>query len=106
MFDFKMHVCLELTQVPVRQRIIVIILVLVDVLPFLALPAFVLQSDSAGLVETGLDVLLTIWNRFILFNITLQDNIEKVECREEKVRRLYKEWQSHLRNNCHTCTEC
>lgn len=95
MFRFKMHVCLELTQVPVRQGIVVIILVVVDVLPFLALPAFVLQGDRARLVETGLDVLLAVWNGFILFNVTLQDSREKVGSREKKAGRLYQEWQSH-----------
>lgn len=72
-----MSVRFELTQVPVRQCIIVVVLIVVNVFPFLALPAFVLQSDGAGLVETRLDVLLTIWNSFILFNITLKDIKER-----------------------------
>lgn len=101
---FQMHICSERTQVPVRQRVVIVVLVLVDVLPFLAVPAFMLQSDGAGLVETRLDVLLTIRNRLILFNITLQDNSEKVEWRAGVCIRTGR--AIRLRNNCHTCTEC
>lgn len=32
-----------------------------------------LQGDSAGLVEARLDVLLAVWNRLVLFNITLEE---------------------------------
>ncbi|KAG7223784.1 hypothetical protein INR49_026467 [Caranx melampygus] len=63
----------ELRQVPVRQGIIIIILVFIDVLPLFSLPSFMLQSDGARLVETRFDILLTVWNRLILFNIALED---------------------------------
>lgn len=65
-------ICLQHTQVPVRQRIIIIIFILIYVLPLLALPSFMLQSDGAGLVEARLDVLFTVWNRLILFNVALE----------------------------------
>lgn len=74
-----MHICLQLTQVPVRQCIIIVVLVVIDVLPLLALPSFVLQSDGAGLVEARLDVLLAVGNGFILFNVALEVNREKGE---------------------------
>lgn len=74
----------KLTQVPVRQRVVVVILVLVDVLPFLALPAFMLQSDGAGLVEARLDVLLAVWNGLVLLDVTLRAHREVVESKAEK----------------------
>lgn len=43
-----------------------------------------LQSDGAGLVEARLDVLLTVWNCLVLFNVALEDNREKGECRTDK----------------------
>lgn len=112
----KKALCRELTQVPVRQRIVVVVLIIVYVLPFLALPALVLQGDGAGLVEAGLDVLLTVGDRFILFNVTLKDNSEGGERREDSDSALVFvyfwdiETESSIlgavRDNWHTCTEC
>lgn len=63
----------KLTQIPVGQRVIIIILIIVDVLPLLALPTLVLQRDSAGLVEARLDVLLAVRNGLVFFDVPLQN---------------------------------
>lgn len=70
-----------LTQVPVGQRVVVIVLVFINVLSLLVLPSFVLQSDGAGLVEARLDVLLAVGNRLVLFDVALEDGSEKGEYR-------------------------
>lgn len=66
----------SLTQVPVRQRVVIVVVVVFYVLILLALPSFVLQGDSARLVETRLDVLITIWHCLILLHITLDKNTQ------------------------------
>lgn len=61
----------SLTQVPVRQRVVIVVIIFLDVLTLLSLPSFVLQGDCARLVETRLDVLLAVWDRLILLHVTL-----------------------------------
>lgn len=61
-----------LTQIPVRQSIVVIVIIFINVLPLLSLASLVLQRDCARLVETWLNVLLAVRNSFILLHVTLQ----------------------------------
>ncbi len=66
-----MKMSLSLTQVPVGQRVVIIIIIVFDVLALLTLPSLMLQGDGARLVETGFDVLIAIWHRLVLLDVTL-----------------------------------
>lgn len=63
------------TQVPVRQRVVVVLIILVDVLSLLAFAPLVLQGDGAGLVEAGLDVLLAVWDGLVLLHVSLEREV-------------------------------
>ena len=62
----------RLTQVPVGQRVVIIVVVVVVyVLLLLAAAPFVLEGDSARLVEARLDVLLAVGHSLVFLHITL-----------------------------------
>lgn len=62
----------ELTQVPIRYSIIIIIIqVIILIVIFLDPITLMLLGDGSRAVEARSDVLLTVRNGFVLLNVTL-----------------------------------
>lgn len=69
------HAGAELTQVPVRDGVVVVQLVIVFVLVLDAI-ALVLLGDCAGAMEARPDVLLIVWDGLVFLDVPLVQNEE------------------------------
>lgn len=72
--DSSIYTGAELTQVPIRNSIIIIQFIFL-ILLFLNTITLMLLGNCAGAVKTWSDVLLIVWNGLILFNVPLMANM-------------------------------
>lgn len=79
---------LELTQVPVRDGVVVVQLIIIFVLVLDAV-ALVLLGDRAGAMEAWPDVLLVVWDGLVFLDVPLVQNEENliIRCNFQKAIR-------------------
>lgn len=75
--DSSIYTGTELTQVPIRDCIIIVQFVIIIFL-FLYPVALVLLGNCAGTVEAGSDVLLAVGNGLVFLDVPLTMNIQEV----------------------------
>lgn len=65
----------ELTQVPIRDGIIIIIQFIILIFFFLYSIALMLLGDCARAMEAWSDVLFVVWNGLVFLNVPLMTNV-------------------------------
>lgn len=71
-----MYTGTELTQVPIRDSIIIIIQFIILILIFLDPITLMLLGDCPRAVEAWSDVLLTVRNGLVFLNVALMTNVQ------------------------------